>query len=258
MLATVTLFKRELKSFFVSPGGYIIFAAFLLLSSYFFGTLLQYYQELVRVYNIAPMQMSDTPPNLDADIVQAYLHFLILMLLFFLPVLCMRSFAEEKRAGTFELLLISPLKLSSIVCAKCLALSAVLAAMLLLASWCPLLLGYFGPVDLLSFSLGMCGVFLYAVALIAILIAVAVFCGTALLSAFAGMVTLLLIYLIDTPASAIGPKWGNVLRYLTPRMHVEEFVQGIFSLGNCVYFLSLIALSLILATTVLKFERFRV
>ncbi len=257
MAALNSVFKRELKSFFVTPGGYIILAAFLLLSSYFFGTMLQYFQELVRVYNIQPLQMADAPPNLDSDIIQPYLAFLMLVLLICLPILCMRAIAEEKRSGTLELILTSQISTRAIVMAKFLALSIWVGLMLSLAAWCPVLLSFFGTVDLQAFFVALVGLQLYASALIAIILAVSVFCSSALLSAFSSMVVILLLYMLDASAGAVNTGVGLILRYLTPRAHLEAFLQGTFVSVDLIYFLSLMVFGIWLGGVALQFERCR-
>lgn len=118
--------KKEIKSFFISPIAYIVIAMFLLISGYFFSII---------VFNT---QMAD---------MRIIFHNMGITLLFISPIITMRTFAEERKLGTIELLYTSPLTLQEIVFGKylsCIVLFLIITGVTLEY---PLLLRLFGKPD---------------------------------------------------------------------------------------------------------------
>ena len=114
--------KRELLSFFVSPIAYFVITGFTLLVGYFFFNLFSIF---LQQYQMAPyLQMRGMPlPNLNQVIVEGLYQTMIVILVFLVPLLTMRIVAEDKRRGTFELLLTSPVSVSEIVPGYCIQYS---------------------------------------------------------------------------------------------------------------------------------------
>ena len=107
------IFKRELKSYFLSPIGYIVTGIFLLCFSIFF---------VVAVFNMG-----------TADVGGAYWYTALYGLIIMAPLLTMRMFAEERKNGTEQLLLTSPTSITGIVFGKLLASLAVIGITLIVS-----------------------------------------------------------------------------------------------------------------------------
>jgi len=251
------VFKREMRSLFVSPGVYVALAAFVLLITYFFFSLVQYYHALVGAFNAAPMQGSRLPPNISSDIVEPFLRFVALGFVFLLPLLSMRTIVEERNNGTLEMLYISPLCLSQIILGKFSAVLAVISIVLLFVCVFPLVLFFLGGVELAAFIAGIFGLLLYAMALASVSLAVAAVSPNQLVAAAGSMILLLLLYVSDVPVAPLHSWLSSVLEYCTPRMHVDQFILGVVATPHLVYFASVSLLGLYLAHLALNSERWR-
>ena len=101
------IFRKEMRSYFVSPIAYFLLTMFALVSAFFFGIYLRGFIE----YGME-MQMTgqSAPMNLNEQVIRPLLQNISVLGLFFVPMITMRLFAEEKRNGTIELLTTSPIR----------------------------------------------------------------------------------------------------------------------------------------------------
>ena len=107
--------RKELGSYFVSPVAYLLLTMFGLIFGFFFWTALEYF-----VVAGVEMQMRGQmfPMNLNEQIIRPLLQNVSVIGLFFIPMITMRLFAEEKRTGTIELLATSPVRDLEIIVGK--------------------------------------------------------------------------------------------------------------------------------------------
>src|SRR5215471_1316408 len=121
--------NKELKSYFAGPIAYIAIGLWALLYGYFFIAILQYF---VR-QSMQMGQFGAAPPSLNVNqqLIRPLLQNVTIMILFTLPMVTMRTYSEEKRSGTIELLLTSPLTDFQIVMGKFLGAMGLYAVMLL-------------------------------------------------------------------------------------------------------------------------------
>lgn len=250
------IFRREVLSFFVSPIAYFVITGFVLLAGYFFFNLLQVYNLVLARYAMMP-RMGMQVPNLNQWVVEGYYHTLLVVLVFLIPLLTMRIIAEERRRGTFELLATSPLKVSEIVFGKFLGVAFVVIVMTMLTAVFPFLLCKFGNPEWKPIMSGLGGVILCGLGFASIGMAVSSFTENQIVAGVSSMVTLLLLYVIHSPAESLGGTAGDVLMYLSPVMQVKDMFRGIVNLKSIVYFLSLISLGLFLSQRALDAQRWR-
>src|ERR1700729_3116418 len=97
--------RKELRSYFVSPIAYLLLTMFGLIFGFFFWNALGYF-----VIEGMEMQMrgQTVPMSINEQIIRPLLSNVSVVGLFFIPMISMRLFAEEKRSGTIELLATSP------------------------------------------------------------------------------------------------------------------------------------------------------
>ena len=128
----VTIASKELRSYFVSPIAYVVLTGFLLLGGWFFFNLLARFNFLLSVYGAMQNPEAMARLNLNDFVIAPLLHNLSVVLVILVPVITMRAFAEEKRSGTYELLLTSSFTENQIIAAvSCL----VALLMLYVISW---------------------------------------------------------------------------------------------------------------------------
>ena len=168
-----------------------------------------------------------------------------------------RAFAEEKRNGTYELLMTSPITITEIVLGKFLGVFAVTFLMVCLTGIYPLILLFYGdPEGGVMFS-GFLGLFLVATAFVSIGLFTSSLTENQIIAAVSCLVVLLLLYIISWPAERAGETLGEVLKYLSLTEHFGTMVKGIIDTSDVVYFMSIITLSLFLTQRSVESLRWR-
>lgn len=249
---------REIRAYFVSPIAYVVLTGFLLLGGWFFYNLLARFLYLLGMYTSFQNPQALEQLNLNELVIAPLLHNLSIVLVILVPVITMRSFAEEKRAGTFELLLTSPIRIGEIVAGKFLGAVVFLAVMLGLAGLYPILLVLYGDPEVGIILSGYLGLFLLATSFVAIGLLTSSLTENQIIAAVSCLVALLLLYVISWPAeTATNPILGTVLRYVSITEHFGELVKGLIDTKDLVYFLSVIVAALFLTHRSVESLRWR-
>src|SRR5437867_13119203 len=124
----LALAHKEIRSYFASPIAYIVIGFFALVYGYFYVVMLQYF---VRAsMQGGRMGMGAPSMNINQDMLRPVVQNLTVVMLFLLPMITMRTYSEEKRSGTIELLLTSPITDFQIIMGKFLGALALYAIML--------------------------------------------------------------------------------------------------------------------------------
>src|SRR3954469_20429661 len=118
--------QKELRSYFASPIAYIVIGFFALLYGFFFVAILRFF---VSQSMQAGIMAGAMPMNVNQQLIRPLLQNFLVVNLFLLPMVTMRTYSEEKRSGTIELLLTSPITDFEIVMGKFLGAMGLSAAM---------------------------------------------------------------------------------------------------------------------------------
>jgi ABC-2 type transport system permease protein len=246
--------RKELSSYFASPVAYILLIMFGLIFGYFFWNALGAF-----VFESIQSQMSGQsfPMNLNEWIIRPLLSNLAVINLFFIPLITMRLFAEEKRTGTIELLATSPVRDIEIILGKWLASLVLYACLLLFTAINFAFLFKYGNPDWKPLLVGYLGVFLLAGGLLAI--------GTFISSLtknqiIAGAVTFgvcLLLYVFGWVSGYETAAWARVLSYMSVATHIESFQKGVIDSKDAIFFLTLIFLGLFFTARSMESLRWR-
>jgi ABC-2 type transport system permease protein len=256
-MKTFTIAWKEIRSYFVSPIAYVVLTGFLLLGGWFFFNLLFRFGYLLTLYtsirNLEAMQGL----NLNEHVVAPLLHNLAVVLVIMVPIITMRTFAEEKRQGTYELLLTSPLTVTQIVLGKFLGSIFFVTIMVLLTAVYPVIPWIYGNPELGVLASGYLGLFLLAVVFVSIGLLTSSLTENQIVAAVACFVILLFLYVLAWPAETTGTTIGEALKYLSVIEHFSEMVKGIIDTRALVYFLTLIVLSLFLTHRAVEASRWK-
>jgi ABC-2 type transport system permease protein len=246
--------RKELGSYFASPVAYILLIMFGLIFGYFFWNALGAF-----VFESIQSQMSGQsfPMNLNEWIIRPLLSNLAVINLFFIPLITMRLFAEEKRTGTIELLATSPVRDIEIILGKWLAAVLLYACLLLFTAVNFGFLFKYGNPDWKPLLVGYLGVFLLAGALLAI--------GTFISSLtknqiIAGAVTFgicLLLYVFGWVSGYETASWARVLSYMSVATHIESFQKGVLDSKDAIFYLTVIFLGLFFTARSMESLRWR-
>lgn len=250
-----TIFKKEMRLYFTSPVAYVVFTCFLLIVGYFFSSIFAF-------YNFTSMQAAMNPAfGRDLNVTDAVMRPLFsntgVILLFFMPMLTMRLFAEEKRSGTIELLLTFPVRDGEVLLGKFAAAMALFLMLLGCTALYPAIAGYFARLEWGPLLAGYLGLILLGGAFLAVGILISSLTENQIVASFATFGVLLGLWVIGWSADLAGEGWRALFQYLSILEHLDNFGKGVIDTRDVVYYLSVIALSLFLTLRSLESRRWR-
>jgi len=256
MRNTLAIAHKEVRAYFASPIAYIVIGFFALLFGWFYIGILDWFVRQGMQMGQFGMQGPQNM-NVNQQMIRPLLLNMTVVFLFLLPLVTMRTYAEEKRSGTIELLLTSPITDLDIVLGKffgaiglylgLLAVTAVYVGMLFLYSRpeiTPLISGYLGLL-----LLGGC--------FVAIGLFVSSLTKNQMVAGVGTFVVLLLLWIINWMADSAGPWLGEIMRYLSITEHFDDFGKGVIDTKHLVFYLSVIVFGLFLTLKSVDSERWR-
>ena len=238
MNTAMAVAKREFRTFFSSPIAYIVLGGFLLVAGWlYFGTLFLGGQASLRgFFSIAPV-----------------------LFVVFAPAVTMRSIAEERKAGTLELLLTMPLRDWEVVAGKFLAALAMVATGLLWTLPYPLTVAAltapgaafdWGPV-----VAGYLGLLLMASSFLALGLWASALSRNQIVGFIVGLLLCFGFYFVDKFALLLPESLGQALEYLSVDYHFENIARGVLDTRDLLFYGSLTAAGLVLTTRSLATAR---
>jgi ABC-2 type transport system permease protein len=165
-------------------------------------------------------------------------------LLLLIPLITMRLFAEEKRSGTMELLLTSPLTDVQIILGKFLGAAALYAVLVGITFVYVALLFIFGNPNARPLLANVAGLLLYGGALLALGMWFSTFTKNQIVAGSIGLAVFLLLYVLDWVTEYSSSQVGRVLSYMALTTHFDNFAKGVIDLGDVIYYASVIAIGL--------------
>ena len=251
---TLTIARKELNSYFRSPIAYGVMAFFALISGYFFYVSVVYF---VRRGMESAMMGQSFPMDLNEYIVRPLLSNVSVICLFLIPMIAMRLFAEEKRTGTIELLLTSPVRDLNIVIGKWLGAMALYSSMLLISALSMSFLFFYGKPDWHPIVVGYLGLLLQGGALMALCTFISNCTKNQIVAGVAGFAVSLMLWIIDW-LSSFGTSWiEKTLSYLSVLQHFDSFAKGVLDSKDIVYYVSVIFIGLFLTARSMEALRWR-
>lgn len=233
----LTIFKRELQAYFLTPVGYVFLFVFLSLSGVFF-----------YIQNLA---------NLSGDLL-AFLSQITFLFMLLSPVLTMRLLCEERAKKTDQLLLSAPVSLLQIVLGKYLAAACVLLLAVLLTNVFVLILALYGGVYPGEWFVGYLGFTLQGLSFVALDLFVSGFMRNQVTAAVAAFGVNLALWMMDLISDAVTlPLLNRVFSFLSLYDRFEPFVLGQLSPASVVYYALFIAVCLLMTVRTMDLRRFQ-
>jgi len=177
--------------------------------------------------------------------------------LFLIPMITMRLFAEEKRSGTIELLITSPLRDLEIILGKWLAALILYAAMLGLTLLSMVVLFIYGAPDWKPMMVGYLGLLLQGGALLAIGTFVSTWTRNQIVAGVAGFAICLLLWVLSWVTEFSSGTLASIISYLSVLSHFDSFQKGVIDTKDLVFYLSAIFIGLFLTARSLESLRWR-
>jgi ABC-2 type transport system permease protein len=249
-----TICRKELWSYFVSPVAYLLLTMFGLLCGFFFWNALSYF-----VVEGTEMQMrgETMPMNLNEQIIRPLLSNVSVVGLFFIPMITMRLFAEEKRSGTIELLATSPIRDIEIILGKWLAAVVLYASLLVFTALNFGFLFLYGKPDWKPLAVGYLGLLLQGGLLLAIGTFISTLTKNQIIAGAATFGICLLLWVLEWVSGYDSSSWAGVLAYLSVITHFDSFARGVIDSKDLVFYLTGIFLGLFLTARSIESLRWR-
>jgi ABC-2 type transport system permease protein len=250
----MTIARKELNSYFRSPIAYGVMAFFALIAGYFFYIAVRYFmQNSIQ----SAMMGQSSPMDMNELIIRPLLSNVSVIGLFLIPMITMRLFAEEKRTGTIELLVTSPLTDLEIILGKWIAAMVLYTAMLGLSALSIVILFAYGKPDWRPILVGYLGLLLQGGCLLAIGTFISTCTRNQIVAGVASFAICLLLWVLDWVSSFGSTVTDQVLAYLSVLGHFDSFSKGVLDTKDIVYYLSVIFVGLFLTARSMESLRWR-
>ncbi|MBI5472792.1 MAG: ABC transporter permease subunit [Ignavibacteriae bacterium] len=227
------IFKRELRSYFNSPVAYVVIVVFLAILGWFFGSNL-FLNNVASLYII-----------FDSPLVK-------ILFLVIAPAITMRLLAEETKSGTIELLTTKPVKDIEIILGKFFAAWVVLAAALVPTFLYVIIMAVLGAIDLGQVISGYVGLMLMGGVFVALGLLASSLTENQIVAFIMGFIFAFIIFMLDKVLPYLPNFMASTLEFLGVDFHYSSIARGVIDSRNIIYFLSMLAFSLMMATVSLE------
>jgi len=249
--------QKELKSYFASPIGWVILGFWALLYGYFFAAILQFFvrqsMQMSQFGQAGPQAMNVNQSLIRPLVAQN----LPILVLFLLPAVTMRTYSEERRSGTIELLLTSPLTDFQIIMGKFLGAMALYAVMLAVTLIHVGLLFVYGHPEWKPIVTVYLGLLLLGGCFISVGLFISSLTKNQIVSFVATFAVFLMLWVITWIGSFSGPAVDRLTQYLSIINHFDDFGKGVLDTTHLIYYLSFITFGLFLTAKSVDSERWR-
>ncbi len=250
-----TICGKELRSYFTSPIAYLLMALFGLIFGYFFYSATAYF-----VVAGLRAQMSGggaQPMSINDYVIGPLMGNASVVGLFLIPLISMRLFSEEKRSGTIELLMTSPVNDWEIIIGKWLGAMSMYLCMLALSAINVALLFAWGKPDWRPILTGYLGLILQGGTVLAIGTFISSLTKNQIIAGAATFSICLLLWVLSWVSSYNDAPWAAAVAYCSILTHFEPLSKGIIDTKDLVFYGSAIFLGLFLTSRSLDSLRWR-
>ena len=228
MTKFLTLYKRELSSLYYTPTGYIVMSIFIGFLGWIFWIIVQ---ALNRNYNL-----------LEANVFgllfgSTFFYWMIISAI--TASLTMRSFAEERRSGTIEVLLTAPVTDTQVVLSKFFAALTFLTILWVPTTIYVFILARYATVDYGIVYTGYLGTFLLNAMLTALGIMISSFTRSQFVSFFTTFVVIMVLFSMNFMLDKVTPFWRMIIQFASVVGNFAPFTSGVIDSRSIVYFVSI-------------------
>jgi gliding motility-associated transport system permease protein len=244
---------KELRSYFASPIAYVIIGLFALLFGWFFYVYLHVFVEQSQRMSM----MGGGNVNVNEQMIRGVLQNAAVIILFVMPMITMRTYSEEKRSGTIELLLTSPLTDFEIIIGKFLGAMGLFCAMLVVTMIDVAILFRLGNPEWRPIAAGYLGLLLMGGCFISVGLLISSLTKNQIVAGFMTFAVFLMLWVINWLADSSGPTGQAILSFLSITDHFDDFTKGIIDTKHLAYYVSFITFGLFLTAKSVDSERWR-
>jgi len=195
--------------------------------------------------------------NVNEQMIRPVLQNAAVIILFVMPMITMRTYSEEKRSGTIELLLTSPLTDFEIIMGKFLGAMGLFGAMLLVTLIDVAILFRLGNPEWRPIAAGYLGLLLMGGCFIALGLLISSLTKNQVVAGFMTFAVFLVLWIVDWFGESLGPTGQDILSRLSITQNLDDFTKGMIDTTHLAYYLSFIAFGLFLTAKSVDSERWR-
>lgn len=252
----MAIFGKEMRSYFGSPIAYVMAGVFLLFSGFVFRNQVLEFHDMSVFLQLAERE-EKIQLNVNTDVVEPFFEFQTFIWMIVIPMLTMRLYAEEKRGGTYELLMTSPITSGQILMGKFLACYALYLLIELMAFGYIGVLATHAQLDWGPIFSGALAVVLLGATFISVGILASSLTENQIIAAVLSFFLLILLWIIDWAARFSDDLFFVILKFLSLLEHTRDMIRGVVDTHDVVFFVSAVAFFLFLTHTVLESRRWR-
>jgi ABC-2 type transport system permease protein len=249
------IFKKEMRLYFTSPVAWVVITIFLLIGGYFFYSIFAFFTQASLQSAMNPQMGREL--NVTDSVMRPLFSNISVILLLLMPLVTMRLFAEERRAGTIELLLTYPVRDGAVLAAKYLAAVALYAIMIGLTLLYPAIVVYFARLEWGPVLTGYLGLLLMGATFIAVGVFASSLTENQIVAAISTFGVLLIFWILGWSADYAGGTLGRVLQFLSILEHNDSFSKGVLDTKDILYYVNFTALALFLTLRSLETRRWK-
>ena len=249
----IAIAQRELNAYFASPIAYVLIGFFALLFGWFFYVPLAYFEQQSMQMGMNPTQAL----NINQMLIGPTLMNTTVIMLFLFPLITMRTYSEEKRSGTIELLLTSPVTDVEIIFGKFLGAMLLYAAMLAVTLIHIAILFIYGQPEWKPIATGYLGLLLMGGSFLSLGLFISSLTKNQIVAGIATFAVFLMLWVINWIGTFVGPTMQTVLAHLSLTDHFDDFAKGVIDTKHVIYYLSFMAFGLFLTAKSVDSERWR-
>jgi ABC-2 type transport system permease protein len=251
---TLAIADKEVRSYFASPIAYIMLGFFALLFGWFFYL---YLMAFVRQSEQMMQFGGSGGANINQMMIRGLFQNTAVIILFVMPMITMRTYSEEKRSGTIELLLTSPVTDLQIILGKFLGALTLYAAMLLVTILYMVILFWIGNPEWRPIAAGYLGLLLMGGCFLSAGLFISSLTRNQIVAGFLTFATFLMLWIINWIGESSGPTTRAIVSHLSITEHFDDFARGIIDTKHAIYYLSFITFGLFLTAKSVDSERWR-
>ncbi|HEY4719436.1 MAG TPA: ABC transporter permease subunit [Candidatus Methylomirabilis sp.] len=254
-MGTLAIFKKEMRAYFASPIAYAVFSIFVAIGGFFFYVILINFSFFSFQASMNPGLTSGL--NVTDGILHPFFGNISVLVLFLMPLLTMRLFAEERRHGTLELLLTYPLRDGEILLGKFMAATTLYTVLLSTTTLYLLLLALWSEPELYPIVTGYLGLLLLGMAFLSLGLLFSSLTENQIVAAAFAFAASLLLWIIRWAASLAEGDWAVLLRHLSIVEHFTSFARGVLELKDVAYFVCMTSFFLFATLKSLEIRRWK-
>lgn len=238
MRNALTIAKKDFRSYFASPVAYLVIGVFLFIMGWMFSSILENFLEAARQSERMQAMGGGRAPSISDNLIRPLYGNMNVVLLFTMPFITMRLFAEEKRNNTIELLFTSPVTWGEIIFGKFLSAFGFVAIMLALTLPYVAIMAIAGKPD--WGTIFTC--YLGTLCMVSVYLSVGMWASSVtenqIVAGILSFGIILFLWIIKWAALSASTSVADFLGYLSIVEHFEDFSRGVFNTKDLFFYVS--------------------